>query len=68
MTEGLVEVVVTLVGLTGATPETVDVPVVLVPVETVVAVVVESGAHEAPEAHNLSVGQHPPPRLAGQLW
>lgn len=56
-----------LVGRTGATPVIVDVPVVLVDTETVVVVVVESGAQEAPEAHNLVVGQHPPPRLAGQL-
>lgn len=65
--EDSVEDVVTLVGLTGATPVAVDVPVVPVLLDTVVIVVVESGAHEAPEAHNLSVGQQPPPRLAGQL-
>lgn len=44
----------------------VEVPVVLV--ETVVVVLVESGAQEAPEAHNRSVGQQPPPRLTGQVW
>jgi hypothetical protein len=65
----VIEDSVELVGLTGATPVAVDVevPVVLVLVDIVVVVVVESGAHEAPDAHNLSVGQHPPPRLAGQL-
>lgn len=31
-------------------------------------VIVERGAHELPVAHTLSVGQHPPPRFAGQLW
>lgn len=67
MIEDSLEVVVELVGLTGPTPLPVDVPVVLVLLDTVVVVVVESGAHEAPDAHSLSVGQHPPPRLAGQL-
>lgn len=62
----MVEVEESLVGRTGGTPVAVDVPVVLV--DIVVVVVVEIGAQEAPEAQTRSVGQHPPPRLTGQLW
>jgi len=56
---------VSLVGRTGATPVAVVRPVAV----RLVAVVVEPrGKPHDSEAQTRSMGQHPPPRVAGQAW